>query len=54
MNDSIINALLWVLFFFFGGALGFISGKNNVADECLRLGGFYVGTHTFECKEKVK
>lgn len=33
-------------------ALGWTLSQKSVSSECQRLGAFYVGDKTFECKEK--
>ena len=35
-----------------GAILGWSAAHTDVSQECQRLGGFYVGSKTFECKAK--
>lgn len=38
----------------FGLLLGWVFAHNTVATECGKLGSFYVGDKTYECKTKAK
>ena len=37
---------------FSGWLLGYVMAHSEVARECERLGGFYVGTKTYTCSTK--
>lgn len=39
-------SIAWLVVGFF---LGWVYAHHTVADECERLGGFYVGKTTYEC-----
>ena len=47
-----------LLFLLLGLLFGYLGGWNlahgTVADECCRLGGFYVGERVFKCVEVIK
>ena len=50
--------MIEAFFFLLGLLLGCYGGWNlahgTVADECVRLGGFYVGERVFKCVEVIK
>mgnify|MGYP000591313298 CR=1 FL=1 len=47
------NAILMVVVTAIASAtFGWEAAHSTVATECGRLGAFYVGSKTFECKEK--
>jgi len=40
------EAFWWV---FVGTVIGYVIAHNTIANECIRLGRFYVGKNTFHC-----
>lgn len=48
-----INGIFtWFFGFAVGALLSWTHAHQTVATECQRLGSFYVGEKTYECKEK--
>lgn len=43
---AVVLCVLWL-----GALIGWIYAHATVANECRRLGGFYVGKSTFRCTE---
>lgn len=41
-----------IMALFFGYCLGYVGAHKEVATECQRLGGFYVGTDNYECSKR--
>lgn len=52
MTDILIALLIGLLCLFAGYGWGWQGAHVEIARECERLGGFYVGGKVFECKLK--
>lgn len=48
MSDAFIGLAIFII----AGLLGWFLAHGVVADECQKLGGFYVGSKVYECKAK--
>lgn len=45
----VIKMALCILSMFFAFYIGYVVAHHEIASECKRLGGFYVGKETFKC-----
>lgn len=52
MSDAFVPLAAALIVFALGMFLGWTEAHSTVATECQRLGSFYVGKQTFECKVK--
>jgi hypothetical protein len=53
MSDWFTNCVTTALTVIFSAVIWTVAHKT-IADECRKLGAFYVGETVFECKEKGK
>ena len=49
MEGFVVTAVLAAVFGF-----GWVMGSNKIANECQKIGSFYVGNTVYECKVKGK
>ena len=49
MRDDLVTAML-ILCMFLAAIGGYVAAHDEVARECKRLGGFYVGSEVFMCR----
>jgi len=55
MKNIFAITCLWLSGLVMGWIIGQIASASTIATECQKLGGFYVGSVTYECKvSKVK
>ena len=47
-----LAVVLFAMWFVVGSLFGAAVINESISNKCLRLGGFFVGNKTFECKEK--
>jgi len=52
METFLGGVLIAIVAFAVGHSFGWSGAHSTVATECERLGAFYVGQKTFECKER--
>jgi len=54
MTDRELVIPMVTLMLIFGFFLGWVFAHSTVATECVKLGSFYVGEKTYECKIKTE
>ncbi|HLV16001.1 MAG TPA: hypothetical protein VKY70_00870 [Pseudomonas sp.] len=48
-DDIRADVMAWIICILIGWLFGWIHAHNTVADECRKLGKFYVGDTVYEC-----
>jgi hypothetical protein len=51
-DDILLLVLIGAVCFLFGGLATYGQTKQDIAEQCKRQGGFYVGKDDFKCEVK--
>lgn len=54
IGDISENILLCVIMLIFGFLMGMAFKSTSITEDCEKLGGFYAGSVTYECKKEDK